>query len=144
FLNYVNVRRANVYVPDDLYEETIHRLGGIDFLISGIGINGHVAFNEPGSAFDSRTRLVELATSTVELIRPMFSEGELPEHGITVGLATIFEARSILLLASGANKANILARALTGTVSPEVPASILQRHPNVTTVADEAAASVYR
>ena len=144
FFNYVNVRRANIYVPSELYDETIQRLGGMDFLVTGIGVNGHIAFNEPGSPFDSRTRLVELADSTVNLIRPNFSEGELPGHGITMGLATIFEARRILLIASGRSKAEILARALTGNVTPEVPASMLQRHPNLTVIADEEAAAVYR
>jgi glucosamine-6-phosphate deaminase len=144
FFNYVNVRRANVYVPSELYDETIQRLGGMDFVVSGIGVNGHVAFNEPGSPFDSRTRLVELSESTVDLMRANFSEGELPRHGVTMGLATIFEARRILLLASGSSKADILARALTGTATPEVPASLLQRHPNLIVIADEEASSVYR
>ena len=144
FFNYVNVRRANIYVPGELYDETIHRLGGMDLLVSGIGVNGHLAFNEPESPFDSKTRLVELAASTVDLMRPNFSEGELPHHGVTMGLATIFEARRILLIASGRSKAEILARALTGNVTPDVPASILQRHSNVTVIADEEAASVYR
>jgi glucosamine-6-phosphate deaminase len=144
FFNYVNVRRANVYIPSELYDETIQRLGGMDFLVSGIGVNGHVAFNEPGSPFDSRTRLVQLADSTVDLIRPNFSEGDLPRHGVTMGLATIFEARRILMIASGSTKADILARALTGDVTPEVPASLLQRHPNLTVIADEEASSVYR
>jgi glucosamine-6-phosphate deaminase len=138
------VRRANVYLPDELYDQTIHRLGGIDFLISGIGVNGHLAFNEPGSSFESRTRFVELAESTLQLIKGNFSPQELPHQAITMGMATIFDARRILLIASGKTKAAILARALTEVVAPELPASLLQRHPNVTVIADEEAAAIYR
>src|SRR3954469_1970710 len=99
FLNYVNVRRANVYPADENYEITIRRLGGIDLLISGIGLNGHIDFNEPGSPFESRTRIVELADSTLSSIGPSFAPDELPRHAITMGLGTILEAHRILLLA---------------------------------------------
>ncbi|PYS19360.1 MAG: glucosamine-6-phosphate deaminase, partial [Acidobacteria bacterium] len=77
FLNYINVRPANVYLPDESYEETTRRSGGIDLLISGIGVNGHIAFNEPGSALESRTRIVELEDSTIELMKTSFSPPEL-------------------------------------------------------------------
>ncbi len=144
FLNYINVRRANVYVPDENYEETIRRAGGLDLLISGIGVNGHVAFNEPGSPFDSRTRIVDLAESTVDLIKDKFSPEELPRRAVTMGLATILDARRIVLLASGTSKAHILSRALTQAITPEVPASALRMHPDVTVIADEEAAAVHR
>jgi glucosamine-6-phosphate deaminase len=143
FLNHINVRRANVYMPDEQYEDTIRKTGGIDLLISGIGLNGHVAFNEPGSEIDSRTRIVKLADSTSESIRKSFTPDELPTHGLTIGLATIMEARRILLLASGEQKAAILARALSGPVSTDVPASVLQNHKNVTLIADEPAMKLY-
>jgi glucosamine-6-phosphate deaminase len=144
FLNYINVRRANVYLPDESYDQTIQKLGGIDLLISGIGVNGHLAFNEPGSNFDSRTRLVDLADSTLQLMKGNFPPDEVPHQAITMGLGTIFDARRILLIASGTSKAVMLARALTEGVTPEVPASLLQRHPNVTVIADEEAAAIYR
>jgi glucosamine-6-phosphate deaminase len=144
FLNFINVRRANVYVPDDSYEDTIRKLGGIDLLICGVGANGHLAFNEPGSALDSKTRVVELAPETVESIRANFGQAEVPRQGITMGLRTMLDARRILMLASGTRKAEILARAVAGEISTDVPASLLQRHPNVTLLADEEAASIYR
>lgn len=144
FLNYVNVRRANVYAPDENYEETIRRAGSIDLLISGIGTNGHIAFNEPGSSKTSRTRIVELAQSTLQGMRQHFAPGELPTEAITVGIGTVLEARRVLLLASGHNKADVFARALTERPSSELPASFLQNHPNVTAIADEDAARVYK
>jgi len=144
FLNYINVRPANVYLPDENYEETIRRSRGIDLLISGIGVNGHIAFNEPGSTLDSRTRIVELADSTIELMKASFSPGELPRQAITMGLATILEARRTLLLASGSSKAQILARVLTGQITTDVPASALRLHSNLTVIADEEAAAILR
>jgi glucosamine-6-phosphate deaminase len=144
FLNYINARRANVYFLDEGYEETIGRLGGIDLLIAGIGVNGHIAFNEPGSPLDSRTRIVELAPSTLDLMKQNFSDEELPHHAITIGLGTILEADRVMLLASGKSKAEVLARALTENVTSDIPASLLQRHPNLTVIVDEEAAEVYR
>jgi len=144
FLNYINVRRANVYLPNENYEQTIRRAGGIDLLMSGIGVNGHIAFNEPGSPFDSRTREVDLAESTIEAIRFSFSVDELPRRAITMGLGTIFDAHRLVLLASGKKKAAVLARALTEDPSPNIPASVIRLHPNATVIADEEAASAYR
>src|SRR5436190_17218853 len=144
FLNYINVRPANVYLPDESYEETTRRSGGIDLLISGIGVNGHIAFNEPGSTLDSRTRIVELADSTIELMRSSFSPHELPHQAITMGLATILEARRIVLLASGSHKAQILAKAFAGEITTHVPASVLGLHSHLTVMADEEAAAIYR
>jgi glucosamine-6-phosphate deaminase len=123
------------------YEEIIQRTGGIDLLISGIGVNGHIAFNEPGSPIDSRTRMVELAHETIDLMRPQFVPEELPKYALTIGLATIEESRRILLLASGVNKTHMLKRAITGPVTTDVPASILQHHKDVTVIADEEAAA---
>jgi glucosamine-6-phosphate deaminase len=141
FFNHVNVRRANIYMPDDSYEETIRNIGGIDLLISGIGTNGHIAFNEPGADLDSRTRVVTLADSTIESMRSRFVPDELPTQAITIGLGTIMDARRIVLLASGSSKAEILARALDEPVTPDVPASVIQLHPDVTVIADEDAMS---
>jgi glucosamine-6-phosphate deaminase len=132
-----NVNPAHVYGPDLKYEETIRHLGGIDLLICGIGKNGHIAFNEPGSPMDSRTRIVDLAESTIEGFRGKFKSNEVPRRAITMGLATIMEARQVLLLANGPEKAGILARAIRGPITTDVPACILQRHPQLTVLTDQ-------
>jgi glucosamine-6-phosphate deaminase len=121
-------------------EQRIAELGGVDLQLLGIGRNGHLAFNEPGSALDSRSRVVELsATTRADNQRNVGSE--MPTHAITQGLGTILEARELVLLASGATKADAVAAALTGPVTPDCPASVLQVHPRVTVVLDPAAAS---
>jgi glucosamine-6-phosphate deaminase len=137
FFNLVNVRRANIYLIDENYEQTIREAGGIDLLILGIGANGHLAFNEPGSAPDSRTRVVRLADSTIEGARRVFGSQELPHEAITVGVGTIMDARRILLMASGSEKAAILAKAIGKPVNAAIPASILQSHTSLTVIADE-------
>jgi glucosamine-6-phosphate deaminase len=129
FFDHVNIPLENIHFPDDKYEETIRAAGGIDLLILGIGRNGHIAFNEPGSEFKSRTRIVDLAAETAGPVR----------RGITMGIATIMEARRILLLASGSSKKTILKKALEGPVSEAVPASSLQLHSDVTVILDKAA-----
>jgi len=126
--DHVNIPPANIYFPDDDYERTIVASGGIDLLVLGIGANGHIAFNEPGSGFESRTRRVELAEETPGPVR----------RGITMGIATIVDARKIVLLASGAAKQDVVRRALKGPVTEAVPASALQVHPDVTVILDEA------
>lgn len=134
---------AGVQVPDGAaadperaaadYEELIRAAGGIDVQVLGIGSNGHLAFNEPGSALDSRTRLVELTASTREANARFFPAlQDVPTHALTQGLGTIREARSLVLLASGSEKAEAVAAALNGPVTPRVPASVLQLHPDVT------------
>jgi glucosamine-6-phosphate deaminase len=124
------------------YDAAISRAGGIDIQILGIGHNGHIAFNEPGSALDSRTRVEKLAERTREANARYFaSPADVPTQCITQGLGTIMEARHLLLVVNGADKAGILAAALQGPVTTDCPASVLQRHPHVTVVADEAAAS---
>lgn len=143
---------AKVSVPDGAaadperaaadYDAAIARAGGIDVQILGIGHNGHLAFNEPGSPLDSRTR-VEVLTERTRAANARYfdSPGEVPRRCITQGLGTILEARHLLLVVNGADKAGILAAALTGPVTADCPASVLQLHPHVTVVADEAAAS---
>jgi len=144
FLNYVNARRANVYTPEEGYEAAIRTAGGLDLVVLGLGSNAHIAFNEPGSPFDSRTRMVTLADSTVDGIREKFSPQELPRRAITIGLATIMDAGRVLLLASGQAKAEPLRQMLTADISPAIPASILRQHPQATVLADEEAAALYR
>lgn len=138
FLNHVNVRRANINFIEPDYEQVIRDVGGIDLMILGIGKNGHLGFNEPGSIPESRTRGVMLAESTIEGMRHNFTPDELPREAITIGLATIMESREILLLAFGTEKAAILAKALAGPVSAAVPASILQNHGKLTVITDQA------
>ena len=150
FFDHVNVLPANAHIPDgspgvDLdaeavrYENQIRNAGEIDLLIVGVGANGHIAFNEPGSAFDSRTRTVDLAAETVRNAKQHFGSEPVPARAITMGIATILEAGRILLLASGASKADAVERALHGPVSESVPASALRLHPRVIVVLDEAA-----
>ncbi|MBP1133870.1 glucosamine-6-phosphate deaminase [Arthrobacter sp. PvP023] len=144
---------ANVFVPDGSaaeperaasdYEAAIAACGGIDIQLLGIGHNGHLAFNEPGSALDSRTRVEVLAERTRQANARYFdSPRDVPERCITQGLGTILEARQLLLVVHGADKAQILHRALTGPVSADCPASVLQHHPHVTVIADEGAAAL--
>lgn len=117
--------------------------GGLDVAILGIGVNGHLAFNEPGSGRDSVSRLVSLTETTRESAHACWG-GATPTHGLTLGLAEILGARRVLLLVNGAAKAEILQRALEGPVSAACPASFLQEHPALTVVADDAAAPLGR
>jgi glucosamine-6-phosphate deaminase len=121
-------------------ERRITALGGVDLQLLGIGRNGHLAFNEPGSPLDSRTRVVELTGSTraanAAYVDPV------PTHAVTQGLGTILEARELVLLATGAAKARAVSAALTGAVTPDCPASVVQRHSRVTVVLDAAAATM--
>ncbi|HIY66929.1 MAG TPA: glucosamine-6-phosphate deaminase, partial [Candidatus Agrococcus pullicola] len=124
------------------YEERIESSGGIDVQILGIGNNGHIGFNEPGSSPDSRTRVVALAADTRRANARFFDNlSAVPTHAITQGLGTIMQARTIVLVAQGESKAAAVRRAVEGPVSSGCPGSILQRHPDVTMIIDEAAAS---
>jgi len=124
------------------YERAIREAGGIDFQLLGIGKDGHIGFNEPGSSADSRTRLVALSPITRGDAAADFGGVEgVPREAITVGVATILEAREIALLATGAHKAAIVRRTVDGAITPDVVATFLQRHPNATAYLDGAAAS---
>ncbi len=124
------------------YEDSIMAAGGIDIQILGIGANGHLGFNEPGSAFDSRTRITELSAQTRRDNSRFFSSmSQVPTHATTQGLGTILDARRLVMVARGALKARAVERALRGPVSPDNPASILQTHPDVTVLLDSAAAA---
>jgi len=151
FYGLLDADPARVFVPDgatpdpeaecERYEAAIREAGGIDVCVLGIGRNGHIGFNEPGAPFDSRTRVVQLSESTRKVNAGDFEADRAPERAITVGMATIFESREVLLLASGTNKAGAIAAALEGEVSESVPASMLKRHPNARLFLDEDAAS---
>jgi glucosamine-6-phosphate deaminase len=124
------------------YERALTAAGGVDIQIVGIGSNGHLGFNEPGSALDCRTRIAELSLQTRRDNSRFFgSLDEVPTRCITQGLGTILDARRLVLIAQGSTKARAIARALDGAVSVECPASVLQRHPAVTVILDEAAAA---
>ena len=154
FFEDVNIKRENVHIPDGTtsrdrvaeacaeYEQAIADAGGIDFQILGIGKTGHVGFNEPGSPATSRTRLVTLDTLTrKDAAADFFGEENVPREAITMGVATILEAREIALIATGEHKAAIVARAVEGDVSADVAATFLQRHASVTVYLDLAAAA---
>lgn len=148
----INIDSQNVHVPSGLaldphgycesYEEDIERAGGIDLQLLGIGRDGHVGFNEPGSSLGSRTRVKTLTRETIEDNARFFdSEDEVPRFAITMGVGTIMDARKILLLATGASKASAIAAAIEGPVSASITASVLQLHPDAIIIVDEEAAA---
>lgn len=156
FFDHVNIPMENQNIPQNKsenhekfcadYEEKIDKVGGIDIQVLGIGTNGHIGFNEVGSSFASRTRIVTLSQSTIEANAPYFN-GEVnsvPEMAITMGIATIMDAEKCLLLANGNSKSNAVAKAIEGPITSMVPASILQMHPDTVVLLDDAAASELR
>ena len=125
------------------YDEMIAAAGGVDLQLLGIGHNGHIGFNEPGTPFESLTHVVTLAEMTREANKRFFTSiDEVPTHAATMGIRTVMNAKAIILIALGEGKAEIIKKALTGPVTPEVPASVLQLHPDVTVYLDEEAASL--
>lgn len=137
-----DVRREIVDDLADKYESEIRKAGGIDFQILGIGKTGHIGFNEPGSGAESRTRLVHLdAITRADAAADFFGEDHVPREAITMGIATIMEAREIAILATGEHKANVVRRAVEGEIDVEVAATFLQRHPNTTFYLDHPAAA---
>lgn len=148
----VNIDKARTFLPDGMeadsrvacerYNEIIHSLGGVDLQLLGLGHNGHIGFNEPGIAFETETHCVTLSERTIKAnMRFFLSESDVPTQAYTMGIKTIMSAHRILVVVSGEDKAEIVREAFFGPVTPQVPASILQLHNNVTLVADEAALS---
>lgn len=148
----VNIRPENTNLPDGLaadaaaecarYNGIIQALGGIDLQLLGIGHNGHIGFNEPDVAFEKETHCVALSENTIKANARLFDDiAQVPRHAFTMGIKSIMQARKIVLVASGADKAEIIREAFFGPVTPHVPASILQLHNDVTLVGDEAALS---
>jgi glucosamine-6-phosphate deaminase len=136
-----------VSIADDpgLYDKQIRAVGGVAVQLLGIGGNGHIGFNEPGSPLDADTRLITLDERTRQDNARFFAGlAQVPAQAITQGIGTIMRARRLVLLAFGRQKAEILAAALTGPVTPQLPASALQRHPDVIVLADPDAASLLR
>ena len=153
--DHVNIDKTRTYVPNGLeedsdkacadYNEIIRSVGGIDIQLLGIGGNGHIGFNEPGEAFEKETHCVDLTESTIKANARFFeSMDEVPKQAYTMGIKNIMQARKVLLIVSGEGKAEILDKVLYGPVTPQVPASILQLHNDLTVVADEAAMSVIK
>ena len=149
---HINVPAENIHIPDgttsdcstfcESYEERIAASGGIDLQVLGIGSDGHIAFNEPGSSLLSRTRVETLAKQTIEDNARFFaSPDDVPVYAITMGVGTILDARKIILLANGANKSSAVAAAVEGPVSSKCTASALQNHPDTIFFLDTEAAS---
>jgi glucosamine-6-phosphate deaminase len=148
----VDIRRENTHLPDGMsadlgaecaaYERLMKACGGVDLQLLGIGSDGHIGFNEPLSALQSRTRQKALTPSTLRQNAPMFGGdlAQVPRRAITMGVGTILESRRCLLLVTGANKSGILAQAVEGPITAMVSASALQLHPHCTVIVDEAAA----
>jgi len=148
--DHVDIQEGNIHIPDGVakdieeqckrYEEEIYRYGGIDLQILGIGHNGHIGFNEPGSDWGMITGLVKLSEETKRGAARHFKDpAEVPTQGITMGIKTIMKARKILLLASGKRKEKATTKALQGPVTKKIPASILQLHPMITVIVDKEA-----
>ena len=150
----IDIDPANTFIEDGLakdeeaecrrYDEVLRRLPR-DIQLLGIGANGHVAFNEPGTPFDLTTHVVTLTQNTIQMNARFFAaESDVPRRAFTMGPKSIMDAKKILLLAVGENKAQAVAAAVHGPVTPDLPASILQLHPDCTLIADEAAASLLK
>lgn len=151
--DHVNVKPENTHLPDGTkedsdeecarYEELIRTLGGQDLQLLGLGHNGHIGFNEPGQAFETGTHCVDLQESTIEANKRFFASAtDVPRQAYTMGIKTIMQAKKILVVVSGEDKAEIVKKAFFGPVIPGVPASILQMHNDVILVGDEAALSL--
>jgi len=132
FFLHTNINQENIHFPDNEYDKTIKSLGGLDLTILGIGYNGHIAFNEPGSSITSRTRKVKLSKETINANSRFFIDsGEVPKSAFTIGMKTIRESKRIILIANGPDKLDILNKCFNEDVTKERPASILQVHPKI-------------
>lgn len=150
--DHINIDKNKTYVPNGLepdsgkacsqYNQIIQKYGGIDLQLLGLGNNGHIGFNEPGSAFEKETHCVSLTQSTIDANARFFSSmDEVPREAYTMGIKTIMQAKKIVVVVSGLQKASIVKKAFFGPITPEVPASVLQLHNDVTLVGDEEALS---
>ena len=151
--NHININFENLNIPNGekpdaeeecaRYEAVVKALGGQDLQLLGMGHNGHIGFNEPADEFPKETHCVDLQESTIQANKRFFEKVEdVPTQAYTMGIGTIMQAKKILVIASGADKAEIVKKAFFGPITPQVPASILQLHPDVTVVVDEAAGSL--
>ncbi|WP_233091235.1 glucosamine-6-phosphate deaminase [Mycoplasmopsis gallinacea] len=150
--NHIDIQKQNINFPNgngniaenaDEFNKRIDALGGIDFMILGIGTNGHIAFNEPGSQKDQLTREVQLTQSTIESNKIYFDNpNDIPKTAISLGIGNILSAKKIILVASGSSKAQAIHDAVKGPISSDCPASFLQLHNDVTFLIDEEAAKL--
>lgn len=149
---HVNIRKDHIFVPNGEnpdseevcreYDKIIKTYGRMDMQLLGIGLDGHIGFNEPGDHFEANTHCVNLTESTIEANMRFFnSKDEVPRQAYTMGIAPIMQAKKVIMIANGRNKAEIIKKAFTGAITPEVPASILQLHTDFTLIADEEALS---
>jgi len=143
--DHINIKKENTFVPcgiaEDIekeckeYDERIKKLGGIDLQLLGIGLDGHIGFNEPSDCFDKGTHVVDLDESTIVANSRFFeSIDDVPKKAITLGMEGIMQAKKVLLIASGESKKEIMEKAFFGSITPQVPASILQLHPDLTVI----------
>lgn len=153
--DHINIRQENTYLPDGLardidagcreFNQKLKQLGGIDLQLLGLGHNGHIGFNEPGEIFEMGTHCVALTQDTIKANSRLFKKGEaVPSHAYTMGIKSILLAKKLLLVVCGEDKAAILKKALTGPVTPQVPASILQLHEDFTLVAEESSLQYFQ
>ena len=151
--DHVNINPDNTHVPNGLaddpaeecrrYNDIIRRLGPIDLQLLGMGHNGHIGFNEPSDSFERETHVVDLTETTIQANARFFaSADEVPRRAVTMGIQAIMQAGKVLVAVSGKDKAEIVKAAFTGPVTPRVPASVLQMHPDVVLVGDRAALSL--
>lgn len=151
FFRHINIRVQNTHVPDGLaedlaaecqvYEEKIKEAGGIDIQLLGIGANGHIAFNEPGSSLGSRTRIKTLDERTIKDNARFFeSPDQVPRYALTMGIGTIMDSRRLILLASSKSKTDAVSKTVEGPITAMVPATIVQLHPKATIITDKEAA----
>ena len=150
--DHINIRKENTYVPDGMaddidgfceyYEEQIEEHGGVDVQLLGIGHNGHIGFNEPGSSLLSRTRVKTLTERTRQANARFFDDdiSQVPKYAITMGIGTILDAREVLLVANGQDKADAIAATCEGPITAQMPATVVQMHRSATLVLDSEAA----
>ena len=148
FFDHINIRQENTFVPDGCaknldaackaYDAHIEAVGGIDLQLLGIGLDGHIGFNEPDDVFVKNTHVVALDPSTIKANARFFeNEEQVPRRAITMGMVSIMQAKKIVLIANGAAKRDILEKAFFGPITPRIPASILQLHPDITVIYSE-------
>lgn len=146
--DHINIDKNKTFVPNGLaedynaeceeYDARVKALGGIDLQLLGIGFDGHIGFNEPDSCFTKSTHVVDLHESTIQANARFFeNEADVPRQAVTMGMMCIMQARKVVLIANGAGKKDIVEKAFFGPITPEVPASILQLHPDLTVIYSE-------
>lgn len=152
FFKHINIKLENTYIPNGMtenieaecqfYDNKIEEMGGIDIQLLGIGVNGHIGFNEPNIVFEAKTHLVELDQKTIRTNARYFErEDDVPRKAITMGVKNIMQSKKVVLLAYGSDKADAIKKTVEGNITPEIPSTILQLHPNTTLIIDKKAAA---